>query len=397
MTKAKKTLSVLLAVLMVLGTCLFSAFAVAPAENTYTATLTVSPNVQTAKAGDTVTFTVALTTDYAASTASAIVAYDTNVFEAPAVTPSETLFGAFPATEGAAYVNLPANQAGAFVVDKSNNKTGKLQDATLFTVALKVKAGATAGPTTVSVVEDKKAENHEGSLYCGRYDAATNKVVTYGQSFVLNNAEVTIEGGAVAEPNTLLVRPDFPAAAGVVIDKEYIQLMTSDAWDPGLAELPDANATGLVYGIETIGMTGGDIYTFADALTTTAGPEYLKITNFHKDDFMPDGYESTGSKIEVLDPATGLAVETYYFVYFGDLNGDGVVENTDVTAMISYTQNMIYPSLAVMAALDITGDGIGENSDVTQMVTAATNMEGYVDQTTFGQVFNAAYHEFFIN
>ena len=288
MTKAKKTLSVLLAVLMVLGTCLFSAFAVAPAENTYTATLTVSPNVQTAKAGDTVTFTVALTTDYAASTASAIVAYDTNVFEAPAVTPSETLFGAFPATEGAAYVNLPANQAGAFVVDKSNNKTGKLQDATLFTVALKVKAGATAGPTTVSVVEDKKAENHEGSLYCGRYDAATNKVVTYGQTFNLNNSTISIEGGAVA-PATLTTK-----LTGVI----------DEASIPG---------TALLYGMPA-GANPADYFGLSDGSTVAFEANAAGATN------------GTGATVTVGE-------KVYTLVVFGDLDGTGTVDGNDAMAI----------------------------------------------------------------
>ena len=313
MTKAKKTLSVLLAVLMVLGTCLFSAFAVAPAENTYNATLTVTPNVPTAKAGNTVTFTVALTTDYKASTASAIVQYDTNVFETPVVAPSEDLFGAFPATEGAEYVKLPAGQAGAFVVDKSNKEPAVLKDAKLFDVTLTVKANAPAGDTTVSIVNDLKKENYEGSLYCGRYDEATNKVVTYGQTFNLTPAKVSIQGGAV-EQAELALKPN--AQAGLLIDTNITFGQTF---------------AGVVYGF--VGTNFKKDTHIVNNLEASAGGS-LKITAGKINDKTqrPMAY-STNTTIEVLNADGSSTGKVYVVVIFGDANCDGMFNTADNAAV----------------------------------------------------------------
>ena len=175
-----------------------------------------------------------------------------------------------------------------------------------------------------------------------------------------------------------------------IIDKLFVSVMSSDDWYPEFAEAEDAGATGLVYGFDTLCyMSNEDELTLADVLTTAYGDDYLEITTMEGS----DGWESTGTIIEVLDE-DGAVVETYYFAYFGDLNGDTVVDGTDVTASIrwnSYSENV--ETLAQLAAADMNADAFADGADVTLMIRA-NSYEEYAVQEEISADFYACVEEY---
>ena len=136
----------------------------------------------------------------------------------------------------------------------------------------------------------------------------------------------------------------------------------------------ESGITGVIYGIETLGYATGfeTFYALADVLTTTEGDEYLQITA--SDDI--EGYESTGSLIEVID-ADGNVLETYYFVYFGDMNGDGYIDNGDATAAETYALDGAIDSVYAMLAGDANADTYTDNGDATAIATAVLNDADY--------------------
>ena len=67
-----------------------------------------------------------------------------------------------------------------------------------------------------------------------------------------------------------------------------------------------------------------------------------------------------------IDPSVTIVTETEPDHIPGDINGDGVVNNKDVTRLMRYLKD---PTIAVNeAALDVNGDGKVTNKDVTRLV-----------------------------
>ncbi len=375
MTKAKKVLSLVLAVVMVAAMFAFSASASADQK----ATLTVTPSATTAGIGDVITVTVALTTDYYAAATSVPVYYNPAVFEFVAGSVvGEKIFGE---TTTSIVSNNDAT-AGClkviFVPQGGASATTKTLNGTLFTFQLKAIANGTS-PVEVKAADQKTSTNVGGTLYCGAYatSSVTSDVDMYDQTFAITNTSVTV--GAAAEPNTLVVKDSFGNAADVIIDKEVIGIYLD--WYAEYAGAEDASCTGLVYGIEVY-----DCY-LTDALTTTLGDDYLVITQTEA----ADGYDSTGAKIEVLDADRATVLETYYFVYFGDINCDGLIDSTDVSSCVDFVNTgNPFASIAQFIASDYNQDTFTETSDVASLVQTA-NTGNSIVQGEAAAAFYAAY------
>lgn len=361
MTKAKKAISVVLAVVMIAGLFAFGAFAA-----DQNATIAVSASETQVEVGETVTVTVAATTDYYAAATSVPVYYDTAAFDLvpDSVTPSADLYGA-----GYTDTAINTTEAGCVMVvfiPKAGGTAQQLNNTTLFTFRLTAKANAQASPIATKAGDQKTATNIGGKLYLGAYSTAdvnTATVTAVGQEFTLTNTAVTI-GSAVTEPNTLVVKDDFTNASSVVIDKYADEFF---GFSSGI--------TGVIYGIETLGYADGfnTYYALSDALTTTLGDSYLRITASSA-----EGYESTGTLIEVLDADGSSVLETYYFVYFGDVNGDGYIDNVDGTAVKTYALNgTSLDTIQAMIAGDTNGDTYTDNVDGTALSTAVMSDSGY--------------------
>lgn len=370
MTKAKKVLSLVLAVVMVAAMFAFSASASADQH----ATLTVTPSATTAQIGDVITVTVALTTDYYAGPTSVPVYYNPAVFEFVAGSVDGAKIFGDTTTSIASNNDATAGCLKVIFVPQGGTAASAqvLNGGTLFTFQLKAIANGDS-PVEVKAADQKTSTNVGGTLYCGAYATSSvdSAVDMYDQTFAITNTTVTV--GAAVTP-TLAVKDTFVNASSVVIDK----------FAPGFF-MGDTDTTGVVYGIETLGYSNGfeTYYALADALTTSAGDEYLRITVVNG-----EGYETTGTLIEVLDTDKSTVLETYYFVYFGDVNGDGYVDNGDGTAAKTYAlDDTALTTIYEVLAGDANGDTYTDNGDGTTIATAVLNDSEYPVQEEVAALF----------
>lgn len=173
--------------------------------------------------------------------------------------------------------------------------------------------------------------NLGGKLYVGSYKTSdvTSTVYTTGQKLTFP----VMKAAAAADPELQL--SETGKANGVIIDR--------------VSTCTDGN--GFVYGVAT---DNGD--SIADALQTPAGS--IQVTENDQ------GQMSTGAKIELLNDS-GDVVETYYFVFFGDVNGDGLIDLSDsgaIEASDAFIEE-IEPGTATYMAADVEVDGMVDLSD----------------------------------
>lgn len=336
MTKAKKVLSLVLAVVMVAAMFAFSASAA-----TQNATFTVSVDNATVSQGDVINVTVNLTTDYYAGPTNVPVYYNPAVFEfvADSVTGTK-IFGA-TATDVQSYNDAVTGCLKVAFIPNTADGTAaaKLMNGTLFTFQLRAIADGTSD-IGLKAEDQKTSTNIGGTLYCGAYtsSAIDNNPATVGQTFAITNTSATV--GATATPELQLSA--YGAEMGAVIDK----VSTCNDGD------------GFVYGIAT-----HEGETISDYLTTPAGSIQVVAND--------QGNESTGALIQLLDDG-GNVVETYIFVLFGDVNGDGAIDSTDVTDIESvamYLNDEYYADdgTAWSIAADTNGDSSIDSTDVTDV------------------------------
>ena len=334
MTKAKKVLSLVLAVVMVAAMFAFSASAV----NEKNATFTVSVDKATVSQGEVITVTVNLTTGYYAGPTNVPVYYNPAVFEFVAGSVAgANIFGA-TATDVQSHNDAATGCLKVAFIPNTADGTAaaKLLNGTLFTFQLKAIADGTSD-IGLKAEDQKTATNIGGTLYCGAYtsSAIDNNPATVGQTFAITNTSATVGS---AEKPTLAVKDT--AAVTPVIDT-----------------VNKFGYTGSVYGIDTLGSVTLD-GELAENLTTTLGDEYLRIT-------VPEsGVETTGTIIEVLDTDLTTVLETYVFVYFGDIDADGMISSTDsffaeyyegAAEGIDYAYQLL--------AGDVDGDGMLSSTD----------------------------------
>ena len=336
MTKAKKVLSLVLAVVMVAAMFAFSASAA-----TQNATFTVSVDKATVSQGEVINVTVNLTTDYYAGPTNVPVYYNPAVFEfvAGSVTGAK-IFGA-TATDVQSYNDAVTGCLKVAFIPNTADGTAaaKLLTGTLFTFQLKAIANGTSN-IGLHAEDQKTATNIGGTLYCGAYtsSAIDSNPATVGQTFAITNTSATV-GAAVV--NTLVVKDTAPST-------------------PTIDTTNNCGYTASVYGMDTLGWN--DALTpegaIADYLTTTLGDEYLRITT------PESGVETTGTIIEVLDADGSTVLETYVFIYFGDIDEDGMVGASDA-GVAEYYEGLYtgIESLPQFMAGDVDGDGWPGASD----------------------------------
>jgi len=131
---------------------------------------------------------------------------------------------------------------------------------------------------------------------------------------------------------------------------------------------------GLIYGLEP-GLGRDD---FLNGFVQVAGNGTLVISG-------ASGSIGTGTKIELIDNASGTVVRTYFILIFGDVNGDGNIDSADAGEFIDYENFTLNWDPAADALLfragDINGDGNIDSADAG----LAIDVENYlmaVDQTT---------------
>lgn len=313
MTKAKKAISVVLAVVMIAGLFAFGAFAA-----DQNATIAVSASETQVEVGATVTVTVAATTDYYAAATSVPVYYDTAAFDLVpgSVTPSTDLYGT-----GYTDTAINTTEAGCVMVafiPKAGGTAKQLNNTTLFTFQLTAKANAQASPIATKADDQKTATNIGGKLYLGAYSTAdvnTATVTAVGQEFTLTNTAVTI--GSAAAPELVVTE----GTTGY-IDEARKYVYGVKAGDEATAYFEATN--------------GGSIEMVANDASATNG---------------------TGALLQLKD-ADGAVLDTYTLIIFGDVDGTGAVDATDSYAIMQYVAAPVANALTDVqffaADLDVT-------------------------------------------
>ncbi|MGN0519594.1 MAG: hypothetical protein ACI4LB_02530 [Candidatus Fimenecus sp.] len=334
MTKAKKVLSLVLAVVMVATMFAFSAYA--SNEN---ATFTVSVDQATVDVDGIVTVTVALRTDYYAGPTNVPVYYDPAVFQfVEGSVSAADLFGT-GATD--VYSNNDADTGClkvAFIpLSASDNAAAQIFDGTLFTFQLKAIANGTSD-IGLKADDQKTSDNITGTLYCGAYKSSDidNNPATVGQVFTINNTSATV--GSAATP----------------------EIVAKD----GTTGYVDA-ARMYVYGV-----TAGDV-----------AANYFEATNggtLTWDVGTAASENGTGATVTLKD-SKGTDVATYTLIIFGDMDGTGVVDGTDSISIMQYVADSATNPLTAVQLfagdLDVSGavDGTDSISIMQYVADSASN------------------------
>ena len=366
MTKAKKAISLIVSVVMLLGVLAVGVFAndnTGVAEN---GTIALSFDKASYSAGDTVKVTVALTTDYYAATVSVPVQYDSSAVKFVSGTTASTLFGAGDATktvvnDAAAggktyvYVGVLPQAAGGAVAQKAN---GVVLSTLTFTASKAISDTAAA----FGVLNDQKTMTNLGSkLYVGSYKTSdvTSTVYTTGQKLTFP----VMKAAAAADPELILTEKG--AGYGTVI---RTNLCTGSG-----------NYAGCVFGIDTL--NGENI---EDYVTTKAGSIEVVAND--------QGNMTTGATILLKDDS-GKVVATYVFIYFGDVNGDGAVDSADAAAVELHDQfvELLDEDTAPYYAAEVNGDGAIDSADAGAIELHDQFVELLSDQNVLAESFNSAW------
>lgn len=312
MTKAKKVLSLVLAVVMVAAMFAFSASAAA--QN---ATFTVSVDKTPVTVGEEITVTVNLETDYYTASTNVPVYYDPAVFEFVAGSVVTTpIFGA--GTTGVMSYNDEATgclKVGFYPDTTAGDATAQIMNGTLFTFKLRAIANDTSD-IALHAEDQKSATNVGGTLYCGAYASSVpdNNPATVGQTFTINNTTATV--GSTMQPADLELTATGETD-GVVIDTR----MTLGG-----------QYAGVVYGFKQINNTtfrANNNYIKNSVQATNGGS--IEIAR----SFNTLGW-STGTTITVKNSDGSDTGKVYVVVIFADVNCDGLINGNDTTACKSY-------------------------------------------------------------
>ena len=320
MTKAKKALCLALTVVMVIGVFAFSALAA-----DQTATFTVTASETQIEVGDTITVTVMAETDYYAAATGMPIYYDEAVFDYVAGSLQVVeVFGTGGATSVFDNAAEPAGLLNVVIVPlDSYGAVSRHLSGTLLTFQLTAKA---EGTSEIGLrAEDQKTESHIGGpLYCGAYasEDVTSAVTATGQTFILNNATVTV--GTAAQPELAVIEN---TTGFIDTENKY------------------------VYGV-----TAGDVAeNFFEALN---GGSINMIAN-------DTGAENgTGAQLQLLD-AQGDVVATYTLIIFGDVNGDASVDATDSSLIMQIVARTTTLSDIQTFAGDVNGDTLCDATDAS--------------------------------
>ena len=364
MTKAKKAISLIVSVVMLLGVLAVGVFAndnTGVAEN---GTIALSFDKASYNAGDTVKVTVKLTTDYYAATVSVPVQYDSSAVKFVSGTTASTLFGAGDATktvvnDAAAggktyvYVGVLPQAAGGAVAQKAN---GVVLSTLTFTASKAISDTAAA----FGVLNDQKSmTNLGGKLYVGSYKTSdvTSTVYTTGQKLTFP----VMKAAAAADPELILTEE----GNGAVIRTDLCT---------GSGEY-----AGCVFGIDTI--NGENI---EDFVTTKAGSIEVVANE--------NGEISTGATI-LLKNDSGEVVATYVFIYFGDVNGDASVDSADAEIIDFHNQfiELIEEDTAAYYSAELNGDGSVDSADAELIDFHNQFIELLPDQSELAEVFVSAW------
>lgn len=308
MSKTRKLLSVLVALMMVV-----SMFALTANAAGYEDDETAAEYTQDWALGEPVdngdgtwSVDVYLTTNYATGPIQFVL---TNTDTSVAAIKSVTLGDAIPESYNATVSVSKAKGKVMIIADTTGTGTITAEeiDGVIATVVYNY---AGEGSAEIAIDDNaKSATNVAGTLIAARMsdgDVVTGNPIT-GQTVTVGDS--VIIGGGAAEAPTLAV---IDGTAGVIDTSRQDMYCDESGFGMG-----DATFTGYIYGVEP--EYAEDIYSVFEVI----GDGELEIVANEA------GSEAgTGTIVNVLD-LDGNVVESYVLVIFGDVNGDGAIDAVD--------------------------------------------------------------------
>ena len=353
MKKSKKIIGIILCIILIatVTTAIFVATATAKKVE-----ISITADKTELTAGETATISVTVNANFPVATMSIPVFYDNTLVEVSDATATLTDYAVKSAvtdTQSAdiskvfANTGLSSDKYGFVLVNYIGGAGAEVPETTdgvVLTFKITAKAGVSGTEVVKCVSQSAKTDdNIAGMLYFGAtinentIDAIPENI----ENIDLTNAQASVN--IVSGANMLMVEEDFEYADYVVFDTNNTN---------------GGEYTGIIYGIDTLDQNPemSALASLADALTTVYGDDYLEIIE-------ADGGETTGTIINVLDE-NGDAIETYVFVYFGDVNGDGMLTSDDDFMVSEYevTYGEI-SSYASYVAGDVNSDGMLSSDD----------------------------------
>ena len=378
MKKKNKIIAIIVTLILVV-----SVFVVGTVANTKNTSIAISIDKTELTAGQSATVTVTASADYPVATASIPVFYDKTMVTVSNATATITGYAVAEVTTDLTAVdsakiyantNMNSEKYGFVLVTYiggANDTVSTIDNKTVLTFTITAKSDV-SGDALVKCVTDsaKTDDNVEGMLYFGATTSGTTitSIPENVENINVSSTNVNISNGK----NTLTLNENAPFEAIVDLENNI-----------------GGEYTGTVYGFDTLGWN--DAYevdgTIADFLSTAYGDDYLEITE-------ADGGETTGTVINVLDD-NGEVVESYVYIYFGDVNGDGLVDNGDSVYMDTY--GLVFEGiddLIQMMSADVNGDGIIDNADSVYTDTYGLMFEGMPTQMEIAEMAVSNFYEF---
>ena len=343
--KLKKTLCVILALVL----CITATIVVVTA-NAKEASIQILSEKSQIAAGDSTTISVKVTTNFPVATMSIPVFYDKTMLSVSDATATLTDYSVKSTTTDAqsvdsskiyANTNISEENYGFVLVTyigSAGTNVAASIDEVVLTFEITAKTDVIGEAVVKCVTESvKTTDNIAGMLYFGSPTSGNtiNSVPENIEKINFDEANQTISISQQSSGRPELVLSEYGAEMGAVID----------------TDICTTEYTGAVYGIDTL---AGE--SLEDYFTTPAG-EIEIIEN-------DNGAFSTGAVVNLLDE-DGNVVETYVFIYFGDVNGDEAVDISDAGDVEAHDQWVVTfedDSPAYYAA-DVNFDGSVDISD----------------------------------
>lgn len=388
MSNIKKIIGIVLALVMALSV---ATVAFAAPEDNYSVTFTADKTE--ISAGESATVDVKVTTNFNAIAMTIPVFFDNSKVTVTAVA---TLTGASEAAElSIASIDSPTNNnlsryyksisytpadhgvVALNYIAVHGDTVRAYSNESVMRLTVKALEGV-SGAAVVECLEAsvKTNENPNGTLLIAKNSSGTTTFDSLGEvvdNGVVTGATTTINiAGGTPVVNTLAIKDTAPSTP--VIDTQYAET---------------TGYTGFLYGMDTLGWN--DDMTpegaLADYLTTALGDDYLVIE--------PVGdVETTGTIVKVLDADGATVLETYVFIYFGDVDMDGLVGASDAYSCEYYEMNYEgIDTLYQFIAGDIDGDTLPGASDAYFCEYYEMNYSGMPSQADIAAVASTLTYE----
>lgn len=323
MKNKNKIIAIIVAVVIIA-----SAFIVGTVANTNNASVLIAIDKTELSAGETAMVTVKSTTNFPVATASIPVFYDKTLVSVSNITATLTDYAISNVTTDATatdsskiYANteIDSSKYGFVLVTYiggANDTVSNIEDATILTFTITAKADITGNALIKCITESAKTEdNVAGMLYFGTTTSGT-KITSIPE----NVENVNVES----------------ASSSIMIVDGDAELIAKDGKSPVID-----NENKYVYGITP----GTDIETY---FTVKNGTLELVANS-------ADYKNGTGAIINIKN-SSGIVVDTYTVIIFGDVNGDAAITATDTAKVSNATLGGIFEGEANNLAADTNGD-----------------------------------------